>query len=141
MSPSLNEIEEIGKRFLKESRTQLLATGNKSDTVQSMLTDLRIKTENNRTTAKELLSISEIALARAHDKTLLSFSKQAKTGIAVSEMPKYLQASAPAGYYGRAQGNTPARYIMNPSRSNERRLMAEVIAFHEGVPGHHLWSA
>ena len=141
LSPSLNEIEEIGKRFLKESRTQLLATGNKSDTVESMLTDLRIKTENNRTTAKELLSISEIALARAHDKTLLSFSKQAKTGIVVSEMPKYLQASAPAGYYGRAQGNTPARYIINPSRPNERRLMAEVIAFHEGVPGHHLWSA
>lgn len=55
-------------------------------------------------------------------------------------MPKYLQASAPAGYYVRAQGNTPARYIINSSRPNERRLMAEVIAFHEGVPGHHLWS-
>jgi len=141
LSPSLNEIEEIGKRFLQESRTQLLATGNKSDTVESMLMDLRIKTENNRTTAKELLTISEIALARAHDKTLLSFSKRTKKEITVREMPKYLQASAPAGYYGRARGNTPARYIINPSRPNERRLMAEVIAFHEGVPGHHLWSA
>jgi len=141
LSPSLNEIEEIGKRFLKESRTQLLATGKKGDTVESMLSDLRTKTKNNRTTAKELLTISETALARANDKTLLSFSKRTKKEIIVREMPKYLQASAPAGYYGRAQGNTPARYIINPSRPNERRLMAEVIAFHEGVPGHHLWSA
>jgi len=140
LKPSLNEIEEIGKRFLKESRAQLLATGKKGDTVESMLTDLRTKIDDNRTSAKELLAISQVALARAHDKTLMSFSKQTKKEIIVREMPKYLQASAPAGYYGRAQGNTPARYIINPSRPNERRLMAEVIAFHEGVPGHHLWS-
>jgi len=140
LKPSLNEIEEIGKRFLKESRAQLLATGKKGDTVESMLTDLRTKIDDNHTSAKELLAISQVALARAHDKTLMSFSKQTKKEIIVREMPKYLQASAPAGYYGRAQGNTPARYIINPSRPNERRLMAEVIAFHEGVPGHHLWS-
>jgi len=141
LSPSLSEIEEIGKQFIKESRAKLLATGKKGDTVESMLTGLRTKIDDNRTSAKELLTISELALARAHDKTLLSFSKQAKKEIIVHEMPKYLQASAPAGYYGRAQGNTPARYIINPSRPNERRLMAEVIAFHEGVPGHHLWSS
>jgi len=71
----------------------------------------------------------------------LAFSQRANKGIVVSEMPKYLQDSAPAGYYARAQGYAPARYIINPSRPNERRLMAEVLAFHEGIPGHHLWSA
>lgn len=141
LSLPLIEIEEIGKRFIKESQAQLLETGEKGDTVESMLTDLRTQIKDNRTTAKELLTVSEAALARAHNKTLLSFSKRAKEDIIVQEMPKYLQASAPAGYYGRAQGNTPARYIINPSRPNERRLMAEVIAFHEGVPGHHLWSS
>jgi len=141
LSPSLNEIEEIGKRFLKESRAQLLETGKKGDTVESMLTALRTQIKGNRTTAKELLTISELALARAQDKTLLSFSKRTKKEIIVREMPKYLQASAPAGYYGRAQNHSPAQYIINPSRPNERRLMAEVIAFHEGVPGHHLWSS
>ena len=140
LNPSVSEIEQIGKRFIRESRAQLLATGKQGDTVESLLQDLRSKVNDNRTSANELLTISEVALSRAHDKTLLSFSKRAEKKIIVEEMPKYLQASAPAGYYGRAQGNTPARYIINPSRPNERRLMAEVIAFHEGVPGHHLWS-
>ena len=141
LQPSLKEIEAIGRKFISGSHDQLLATGRKGDTVKSMLTDLRARMQNNNTGAKELISISEMALTRAHDKTLLSFSKQATTGIVVSEMPKYMQASAPAGYYGRSEGNTPARYIINPSRPNERRLMAEVLAFHEGIPGHHLWSA
>jgi uncharacterized protein (DUF885 family) len=136
----MNEIEEIGSRFLKESRAQLLATGKKGETIKNILTVLRTKTENNHTTAKELIAISEMALVRAHDKTSLSFSKRTTKEIVVHEMPKYMQASAPAGYYGRAKGNMPARYIINPSRPNERRLMAEVIAFHEGMPGHHLWS-
>ncbi len=140
LSPSQNEIEEIGRRLLNESRTQLLATGKEGDTVASILTNLRNQTETNQTTAKELVSISEMALARAQEKSLLLFSKQTKKKFVVSKMPKYLQASAPAGYYGGAQGNMPARYIINPSRPNERRLMAEVIAFHEGIPGHHLWS-
>lgn len=141
LNPSLNEIEKIGRRFINESHAQLIATGKKGDSVESMLTALRTKIQNDQTNAKELVAISEMALARAHDKTLLSFSKRTTKEIIVSEMPKYLQASAPAGYYGRSQSNTPARYILNPSRPNERRLMAEVIAFHEGMPGHHLWSS
>lgn len=141
LDPSTNEIEKIGRQFLNESRAQLLATGKKGDTIESMLTELRSKTEDNSTSASELVAISEMALDRANNKTQRSFSKRTKNKIVVSEMPKYLQSSAPAGYYGRAQGNMPARYIINTSRSNERRLMAEVLAFHEGIPGHHLWSA
>lgn len=140
LSLSQHEIEEIGRRFLDESRAQLLATGKAGDTVESMLTDLRSKTETEETTVKELISISEMALGRAYDKTLLSFSKRAKKEIVVHQMPGYMQDSAPAGYYNAAQGSVPGRYIINTSRPNERRLMAEAIAFHEGIPGHHLWA-
>jgi len=140
LQPSIEEIEEIGRRFLNESRAQLLATGQNGDTVESMLLALRAGIKNNDTSVTELVNISEMALARARTKTLLTFAQQTTKEITVSEMPKYLQTSAPAGYYGRAQGKAPARYIINTSRPNERRLMAEVIAFHEGVPGHHHWS-
>lgn len=139
LEPSSDEIEAIGRRYLKESREKLLATGKPGDTVDSILKELRHKMAEEHTTAKELISVSEKALVRAQDKILTAFSKPAKSQIVVSEMPVYMQNSAPAGYYGKAQGNTPARYIINPSRPNERRLMAEVIAFHEGLPGHHLW--
>jgi uncharacterized protein (DUF885 family) len=140
LKQSPEEIEAIGKRFLEETHAQLLATGKKGDTVKSLLKGLRLQAKTNGTMAKELIAISEAALVRAQDKTLTSFLKQTDKKFIVSEMPKYMQGSAPAGYYGKAQGKTPARYIINPSRPNERRLMAEVIAFHEGIPGHHLWS-
>jgi len=136
---SVDEVEAIGMRFIKESKAQLLATGEKGETVSSMLTKLRNTTKD--IDPKELLAISEKALDRAHRKTLESFSKRSNKKIVVREMPKYMQKSAPAGYYGRSQGDSPARYIINPSRPNERRLMAEVIAFHEGMPGHHLWAS
>lgn len=138
---SQKEIEDVGQRLLSESRHQLLATGQKGDTFKSMLKALRISTEDNNTSVNEIVSVSEMALTRAQSKTQLSFSKQITQKLIVSEMPKYLQDSAPAGYYAKAQENSPAKYIINTSRPNERRLMAEVIAFHEGIPGHHLWVA
>ena len=136
---SQKDIEDVGQRLLNESRHQLLATGQKGDTIKSMLKSLRTSTEDHNTSANELVSVSEMALTRAQSKTQLSFSKQITQKFIVSEMPKYLQESAPAGYYAKAQENSPAKYIINTSRPNERRLMAEVIAFHEGIPGHHLW--
>jgi len=136
---SHEKIETIGRKYLNDSANQLLATGVKGDTVKSMLASLRAHSKEEHTTTSMLIDISEKALARAHNKTLLSFSMQTEKEIKVSKMPQYMQDSAPAGYYGKAQSKIPARYIINPSRPNERRLMAEVIAFHEGVPGHHLW--
>ena len=134
------EIEAIGQKYLDDSANQLLATGQQGATLKSMLSGLRNQVKEKHTIAKELVLISEQAIARAQDNTLQAFTRETSKEIKVSEMPKYMQDSAPAGYYARANGETPARYIINPSRPNERRLMAEVIAFHEGVPGHHLWS-
>lgn len=56
-------------------------------------------------------------------------------------MPAHMQASFPAGYYVGPSDYPGAagQYVINPSRPGERRLMAEAIAFHEGVPGHHLF--
>ena len=141
LNPELKDVDRIGWLYLNDSMAQLLATGQPSDTAEGMLTQLRDKMANDRTTAKELTAISKSALARAEKSTLRAFSKKALKPIVIEEMPNYMQGSAPAGYYSGAEGNLPARYIINTSRPNERRLMAEVIAFHEGMPGHHLWNA
>jgi uncharacterized protein (DUF885 family) len=53
-------------------------------------------------------------------------------------MPAHLRPSFPAGYYAPPPTpGEPGRLVVNTSRPGSRRLMAEVIAFHEGVPGHH----
>ncbi|KGJ94627.1 DUF885 domain-containing protein [Colwellia psychrerythraea] len=139
LNPSLAEIEAIGQKHLNESRKQLLATGKAGDTVESILADLRAQAKENGILPNELITLSESAISRAKNKSQHWFSKEINKKIAITVMPKYMQDSAPAGYYSRAQGDEPASYIINTSRSNERHLMSEVIAFHEGIPGHHLW--
>lgn len=138
---SVVDIESIGWQYLQDSQQQLLKTGAAGDSIESILASLRKFNQANKSDADDLRVLSQAALDRANDQTLSAFLNKAQSQLVVNDMPAYMQASAPAGYYVSAQGDNPASYIMNPSRPSERRLMAEVIAFHEGVPGHHLWVA
>ena len=141
LSLSQNEIEGIGWQYINETRAEMLKTGNDGESANDILNRLRVAAKNDKTTVEELIHVSESALARAHEKTYLAFSNQAPQEIVVTKLPQHLQAAFPAGRYRASQeGAFAASYIINPSRPNERRLMAEVIAFHEGIPGHHLWA-
>lgn len=133
-----DDIETIGNRLLEATRADLLATADDSETFEDVMARLRERQNNDETTEEELIAISQAALDRAQENVLKAFSKAPPRRVVVEPMAKHLQASAPAGYY-RAPVDGPAGYIINPSRPGERRLMAEVIAFHEGVPGHHLF--
>ncbi|WP_086930259.1 DUF885 domain-containing protein [Agarilytica rhodophyticola] len=135
------EIEKIGWRYINETRAELLKTGKDGEDLNTILSRLRGALKNNKTTVDELIRISENALDRSYEKTHLAFSNQISEKIVVTKLPQHLQAAFPAGRYrSRQQGDSSASYIINPSRPNERRIMAEVIAFHEGIPGHHLWA-
>lgn len=136
-----DQISHMGKRLLKENRQALALTGEGGESVDDALKRLRTAATNDSTSADDLITISELALKRAHEKTLLAFSYQASEPITVAPLPLYMQAAFPAGRYVASDGSTPARYIINPSRPDERRLMAQVIAFHEGIPGHHLYAS
>jgi len=139
------EIEKIGWRVLTQARENLAATAAPGESVDEVLERLRSSATSDTTTEAQLLKISEQALARAHEKSQLVFSKRSAKAIVVEKLPVHLQASFPAGRYVGAKPSadtateTLSKYIINPSRPNERRLMAEVIAFHEGIPGHHSW--
>ncbi|WP_414979562.1 DUF885 domain-containing protein [Congregibacter sp.] len=136
-----DEIAAMGNRILKENHDALAMTGNTGESVADILNRLRISATTDPTSAEELIRISELALKRAQEKTLSAFSHEASEPISVEPLPVYMQAAFPAGRYVGANNSTPASYVINPSRPNERRLMAEVIAFHEGIPGHHLFAA
>lgn len=139
---SASEIEKIGWQYLNETNAELLKTGNEGESFTEILERLKTISMQNTTTAEELISISKAALTNARSRYHLAFSQNITQKLIVTELPKHLQAGFPAGRYSMAQaGKSEAQYIINPSRPNERRLMAEVIAFHEGIPGHHLWSA
>lgn len=135
------EIEAIGARVLDATRADLAATAADGETVDDIMARLDEDQHTNDTTAAELIAVSEAALARANEAILTAFPKEATTGIIVEEMPEHMHASFPPGFYRRPDASGNSAYVINPSRPGERRLMAEVIAFHEGAPGHHLFFA
>jgi len=141
LSLSRAEIEAIGARFLSETRADLLKTALPGETFGGLMTRLREAQASDATTSAELIALSQAALTRAQENALQAFLKRPTQPIAVVEMAAHLQASLPAGFYRPPEGDQPASYVINPSRPGERRLMAEVIAFHEGAPGHHLYFA
>jgi uncharacterized protein (DUF885 family) len=69
------------------------------------------------------------------------FGRLPRKRLVVERMPGYQEADAPSGYYfpGTPDGSRPGRYLINTYNPPSRpRFTAEVLAFHEGVPGHHL---
>lgn len=141
LSLSPEEIEKTGTRLLSLTREKLSVTGEEGQDFEAVMSHLRAKQLEGRTTAEELFAISDAAVSRANDRIQDMFFYTTGAQIVIEEMPQHMQASFPAGFYRPPQGGQSAAYVLNPSRPQERRLMAEVIAFHEAVPGHHLFYA
>ena len=134
---SPDEMEAIGRRLLTETRSQMARTaGVPPSRVLEVIADLREVPRSG--TADELLAVSRAAVARATAAAPRSFSVGALPPVAVEALPAALQPSYPSGFYRAATQAAAAAFVVNPSRPAERKLMAEAIAFHETLPGHHL---
>lgn len=135
-------VEKTGERMLDEARAALLAVSTKDRSIDSAVKRLRKTPQKAAITEEGLIALSGAAIERASAAVPAWFMATPSVSIDVIAMAPHLQPSAPAGYYAPGAGKDGASaYFINPSRPAERRLMAEVIAFHEGVPGHHLFFA
>jgi uncharacterized protein (DUF885 family) len=69
------------------------------------------------------------------------FGTLPKAPLEVVPMPDYMAASAPPAYYvaGTPDGSVPGKLWVDTFNATDRNLYSvEAIAYHEGVPGHHL---
>ena len=69
------------------------------------------------------------------------FGRLPKAPFAVVEMPDYLAKTAPPAYYeqGTPDGSRPGRLLIDTYNATDRNLYnVEAIAYHEGIPGHHM---
>ena len=69
------------------------------------------------------------------------FGTLPKAKLEVTTIPDYSAKSAPAAYYnqGAPDGSRPGRITVNVYNATERSLPdVEAVAYHEGIPGHHL---
>jgi uncharacterized protein (DUF885 family) len=90
---------------------------------------------------EELLQISEQLLASAQAALPGAFGRLPQLPIVVKAVEEFRERDAPAGYYFQASGDgsRPATFYINTFEPQSRpKHTLPALAFHEGVPGHHL---
>ncbi|WP_436795582.1 DUF885 domain-containing protein [Actinospongicola halichondriae] len=123
------EWAEIGARAVGISDREVL--------FDHLRTDPSMKYES----ARQILDAATAAIERALAVAPRWFAHLPGTDVVVEAVPDSLAPGSPPAYYGAppADGSKPGVYYANthePTRRN--RFEAEVFAFHEAVPGHHL---
>lgn len=86
----------------------------------------------------DLVAKSEAAVMRAKAAMPRLFDQPLRQDLQIEPLSAAMESTFPAGFYQSAPAGQPARVVLNLSRPEDRALMAEVIAFHEGLPGHHV---
>jgi uncharacterized protein (DUF885 family) len=116
---------------------QLLGTSDRG----AVLARLRSDPDLHFSTPAEVAAVAEASLARANAAIPAWFGRLPKAPCVVVEMAEHEAKYSTIAYYRppAADGSRPGSYYINTTEPETRpRYEAEVLAFHEAVPGHHL---
>ncbi len=137
------ETFELGRREVERNLTTALAIGKKdlqANDLPTLLERLKQDPANHFTSRDELLKYAQAAVGRAKDHMPKWFSRVPKAEIVVEPYPDFLEQTASDSYWPAAEdGSRPAMYrITLFPYQQTTRANAEITAFHEAYPGHHL---
>ena len=91
-----------------------------------------------------ILQVMQEDLSRIRSAVEPLFPRPPKASVAIAEVPVFLQATAPGGYYtpAPANGSAPGYFYINLRDTAEwPRFALPTLVYHETVPGHHMESA
>lgn len=137
------KIHELGMKSVAEIETQMLTIAKAqgfSDLKsfnQHILQDPRL----HATSGQQLFDLYSHYRDQMYPKLPELFGRLPKNKLDVVVMEAYRTASAPPADYsiGAGDGSRPGRINVNESAPAKRLMLnVEAIAYHEGVPGHHL---
>jgi uncharacterized protein (DUF885 family) len=120
-----------------------LAIGKKdlqANDLPALLQRLKADPANHFTSREQLLEFAQSAVGRAKDHMSKWFARVPEAKIIVEPYPDFLEQTASDSYWPAAEdGSRPAMYrITLYSYAEVTRSNAEITAFHEAYPGHHL---
>jgi uncharacterized protein (DUF885 family) len=140
---SPDELHAIGRDMVEQVREELRQTGNRlwgttdmADIFDRMCNDTSLRYES----PQEMLDHARRAVAAAEAEAPKWFGVVPDEPCVVEPVPESEEAGMAAAYYmpGAIDGSRKGTYFLNTSKPEERyRYVAEDIAFHEAVPGHH----
>lgn len=137
------ETFELGRREVDRNLATALAIGKKdlqANDLPTLLKKLRDDPANHFTSRDQLLAFAQAAVGRAKDHMPKWFARVPEAKIVVEPYPDFLEQTASDSYWPAAEdGSRPAMYrITLYPYAQTTRSNAEITAFHEAYPGHHL---
>jgi uncharacterized protein (DUF885 family) len=137
------ETFELGRREVERNLADALAIGKKdlqADDLPALLERLKNDPENRFTSRGQLLAYAQSAVGRAKEHMSKWFARVPEAKIVVEPYPDFLERTASDSYWPAAEdGSRPAMYrITLYPYAQGTRSNAEITAFHEAYPGHHL---
>jgi uncharacterized protein (DUF885 family) len=128
-------VEQVGDE-LRHTGSHLWGTTDMADIFDRMCNDTSLRYEN----PQQMLDHARRVVAAAEAEAPKWFGVVPDEPCVVEPVPEAEEAGMAAAYYmpGAIDGSRKGTYFLNTSKPEERyRYVAEDIAFHEAVPGHH----
>ena len=138
-----DEIHRIGLDEVKKDEAAMLAIAEKLGfkDLPSFEASLKTNPQLHPASGQALLEAYKGYLGPMEAKLPQLFGHLPKAKFEVAPVPAYMAKTAPPAYYepGSADGSRPGRLRIDTYAAAQRNLYdVEAIAYHEGIPGHHL---
>jgi len=142
-SLTAEQIHQIGLDEVKRDETEMLAIAQKLGfaDLKSFRAGLKTNAKLHGATREQLLDDYRNVLKPMQAKLPDLFGRLPKAPFEVVPVPEYKEKTSAPAYYeaGTPDGSRPGRLNIDTYNAEQRNLYAvEAIAYHEGLPGHHL---
>jgi len=143
LNKSAAEIHQIGLDEVKRDETEILAIVKSLGfaDLKSFSAALKANPKEHPVSAEALIDAYKGYIAGMKPKLPELFGRLPKAPLEVVAVPSYMEKDQSAAYYdnGTPDGSRPGHVYVNTYNFAERSLApVEAVAYHEGLPGHHL---
>jgi uncharacterized protein (DUF885 family) len=137
------EIHQIGLDEVKRDETEMLAIVHKLGfaDMKSFSAALKTNPKEHPASKEALLAAYQGYIAQMQPKLPDLFGRLPKAPLELVPVPSYMEKDQSQAYYdnGTPDGKRPGRVYVNTYNFADRSLASvEAVAYHEGIPGHHL---
>src|SRR5271156_4567065 len=136
-----DEIHQLGLREIDRIQAEMTAIAKKEGfaDLASFRASLKTNPKYIPTSADQILDDFRRCIAQMEPKLPELFGLLPKSPVTVEAIPAFQSAAATHYVTGTPDGKRPGRVVVATSNFAERSMIDdEAIAYHEGVPGHHM---
>jgi len=141
-----DEIHQLGLREVARDEEEMTAIAKRLgfDSLAALRDSIERNPELHAKSREQILDLYRHYIDQMYTKLPMLFGNLPKQKVEVRSVEAFREKSAPGGQYmrGTKDGSRPGAVVINTSEPEKRTLvMIEAVAYHEGVPGHHLQNA